>query len=147
MSTKKIQEDISEAGEQSQDETSTDINADSQPVTMDEVVARVEHTICDSHELCKHIAAGTTAEYLTTAVDAIVLDLTIVPIARLMNGDELEDDVGTVTDGFHRIASMLSAYFNQDQQSIETILTARMNSFPIDDVRQSYVLRKQGQLH
>lgn len=145
MSTNKIQEDIADAEFIEEDEKQV-YNVD-RPLDIADVVHKVTTVIGDPQVMCGHIAAGTTADYLNASLDTIILDMTIIPVARMLNELDQEDDASSVALGFKQIATTFASLFNKDQRSIEQIMIEKMNKFPIDDVREAYMHREKGTLH
>lgn len=143
MSSKKVQEDIAESGPSDDDVPALP----DQSMDMIDVIRRVTEVIGDPRTVCGHIAAGTMNDYLDASLDSIVLDMAIIPVARALNDLDADDDAASVTAGFRQIATIFASLFNKDQRSMEQSLISKMNSFPIDDVRESYSRRVQGALH
>ena len=116
-------------------------------IDMVDILMKVQDDLCNPHAMCKHIVAGTKSEYLVDVIGQIVMDMTIIPVARRELGLENVDDASTVSNGFHRIAGILADVFNEEQATIEQKMLETMNSFPVDDVREAYVHRSNGTLH
>lgn len=114
---------------------------------MADVINKVNDELCDEHIMCKHIAAGTTATYLDHVLGEVIMDMTIIPVARAILELESVDDAASVSQGFRTVAFMLSELFNMDYKSVETLMLERMNSFPIDDVREAYMRKEKHLLH
>lgn len=119
----------------------------SKVMDMADMFNKVRDELCDPFVMCKHIADGTTSTYLTSVINQIVLDMTIIPAARQELSLDVVDDAATVSGGFHRIANMLSKAFNESQTTIEEQMVSVMNDFPVDDVRSAYVARHRNLLH
>ena len=119
----------------------------SPPMSMVEVIDKVVTKIGNPHTMCKHIVAGTTTDYLNASMDEIVMDMTLVPLVRTMDGLDIEDDSTSVALGFKEITALLSNMFNCDHQYVTKTMISKMNEFPIDDIRESYMRRQNGLLH
>jgi hypothetical protein len=120
---------------------------DEPPYHMRDVIQRAQDIAADVSELCKHVQAGLLDEYYQWVMNELVMDLTIIPVIRAMHEVETYDDSDTVTSGFHAIANILSAMFQKDSRKVREDLIELMNEFPVDDVREAYVLRQQNLLH
>jgi len=118
------------------------------PVEMTDLVSKIQEQCGDLSAMYSHIVNKTTEEYLAKMVQTVVLDLTLIPVVRSLKGlSGPSDDAQTVSSGFKSIAKTIANLFNKEQHEIESRIVEEMNTFPVDDVRQAYLLRFQNRLN
>jgi hypothetical protein len=117
------------------------------PLEMAELIDKIVAVAGDTSTMYIHIVNNTQPQYLDELIQMVVYDLILIPVARNIRNLELVDNAHTVSVGFKRIAKVLADFFLKDQQDIETRLLAAMEASPVDDVRQSFLLRSQNKLH
>lgn len=106
-----------------------------------EVVAAFDDDVYDQHR-----ELGTVKQLYTDTITNIVYNLSVMPVARELEGGipPSEEDVMA---GFGTIVERTAKWFEKPLDAVLTDYTKLMDTFPVEDVRQSYLARESGLLN
>jgi hypothetical protein len=116
-------------------------------VEVQDVVNKLEQDLLDINQFYIHTSANSLEAYYHQMIDSVVLDLTVIPVNQQILGIVPEDDASSVNAGLICLADKLAQFFNKVPQDVELDIFNRMNTFPVDDIRQSQLLQHTNMLN
>ena len=116
-------------------------------VGVQDVVNKLECDLLDINQFYIHTSTNSLEAYYHQMVDSVVLDLTVIPINQRILGIVPEDDASSVNAALICLANTLAQFFNKIPQDVELDIFSRMNTFPVDDIRQSLWLQHTNRLN
>jgi hypothetical protein len=118
-----------------------------QIIEVQDVVDKLDHLLLNVDEFYLHTSSNSLDQYYQQMIDNIVLDLTIIPVNQALLGLEPIDDVGSVNAGLLEMSGMLARFFNKTSSAVEQDVYNRMNTFPVDDIREARHLKHNNRLN
>lgn len=116
------------------------------PVEVDEVIRKVQRQTLDMETLTLHEMCGTTEKYYEQLLTEIVTDMTILPLTRGFAGLDPLDDGKQIEGAFVKMVGMVATLFGMPQKKVEDDLVDVMHNYPVEDVKNAEVLRRDNRL-
>lgn len=124
-----------------------DTTQSSHILEVQDVVNNLDHQLLDLNLLYTHTSLNTLEQYYQQIISDVVFNLTVIPVNQEILGLEPIDDEASVNVGLGEIAVMLARVFNKTPTAVKADVYSKMDTFPIDDTRESRRLHHANRLH